>query len=218
MATKTHLGFSLIELLIVVATLAILILAVLTGLSRQRDKADDAKMKSDLARLKIAFEDYYNDHNCYPPAEWFDNADDCGSNQLSPYLSAIPCNRKTGLPYVLETDSTTCKWFKFYTFLINSDDPQAVALRGDETSSTRGNYGISSDNTVVTIYYSPTASSTPTPTPTATPPAIPNSAWCSAVNNCSSFDPNLWSCTPSYPANTNCGNSGCPTVGTCNPL
>src|SRR3989339_178879 len=215
MATKTHLGFSLIELLIVVATLAILILAVLTGLSRQRNKADDAKMKSDLARLKIAFEDYYNDHKCYPPATWFDNADDCGSNQLSPYLPVIPCNRKTGLPYVLETDSTTCKWFKFYTFLINSDDPQAVALRGDETSSPLGNYGISSDNVVVTVYYSPTSSSAPSSTPTPSTPA--KRYWCPIVGNCGDYDTTLYTCTPDW-ASADCGGTNCPTVGTCNPL
>ena len=91
-------AFTLIEVLVVVAILALLTLAAIVSFGGSRDKADDSRVKSDLDRLKIAFEDYYSDHNCYPPLEWFDSTADCGSDHLQPYLNVMPCNRKTGSP------------------------------------------------------------------------------------------------------------------------
>lgn len=106
-------GYTLIEVLIVVAILAILTLGAITALSGQRRRAEDAKMKADLDRLRIAFEDYYNDHNCYPPVAWFATATSCGSNLMAPYLQAIACDPHTGLPYQVQVDQTGCKWFRF---------------------------------------------------------------------------------------------------------
>jgi prepilin-type N-terminal cleavage/methylation domain-containing protein len=181
---KTKTGYTLIELLITVSIIAILIIGALFTLNRQRDRADDARVKAELDRLKIAFEEYHNDHGCYPPAEWFDSVDDCGSNQLSPYLGAIPCDRNTGLPYVLETDETSCTWYKLYARLDRPErDDQAVAQRSS-TGSTKGNYGVSSANVTVSVYYespesSAAASSTPSPSsPSPSPEPSPNSYWC----------------------------------------
>ncbi len=219
----TKLGFTLIELLVTVAILAILIMIALSMVRTNRDKADDAKTKSELNRLKIAFEDYYADNNCYPPSSYFDESSDCGSSQLTPYLGAIPCNRQTNLPYILETDPTGCTWFKLYTNLKASEsDPEAQALCAADGSNL-GNYAISSDNVRPLVYCeateSSTPSSTPTPSPTPTPSFDPNSEhyYCSSLNNCTSFDPNVYICSPSYANNDNCdgGTTPCQTVGSC---
>lgn len=226
-------GFSLIELLVAVSVLAILITIAILSIGKSRDKADDARAKADLERLKVAFEDYYNDNNCYPPATWLDDATDCNSNVLSPYLNSLPCDRRTGLPYVLETDASGCSWYRLYATLKNAaEDPQALALC-DLAGSNLGNYGVGSGNVAVNVYCevipSPTpspssapASSTPTPTPTPTPtssPIIHNYYWCSAIGNCTLFDNNLYNCTPSYIDSPNCddGVSPCSTVGSCTP-
>lgn len=144
------LGFTLIEVLIVVAIIGILVVTLTMSMRGQRSKAEDARVKSDLDRLKVAFEDYYNDHNCYPPAEWFDEAGDCQASNLAPYLSPTPCNRKTNLPYTLETDATGCSWFKFYATLTNSADPSVQALCATG-GSTLGNYCTGSSNVVCAI-------------------------------------------------------------------
>lgn len=201
-------GFTLIEVLIVVSIIGILAVALTISLTHQRQKASNARVKTDLARLKIAFEDYYGDHNCYPPAEWFDTADDCGGNALSPYLAAIPCDRQTAMPYKLEKDSACGTWFKLYGELVDpATDPQAMDQYSPAGSSL-GSYGVSSSNTTVSVNF---ATPTPTPTSSSTPT---NYYYCSAINNCSSYNNDLWSCTPNFPDDPNCG-SGCATVGSC---
>ena len=176
-------AFTLIEVLVVVAILAILTLAVIVSLTGQRDKASDARVKSDLDRLKIAFEDYYNDHNCYPPAAWFASAADCNSGNLKPYLNTIPCDPRTGLPYQLQTDATTCSWFKLYGKMI-SPSSSPVFLTPVQINGIAYNYGVSSTN--VSLPFAPTSS--PTPTPSPHPSVAPGSTYyyCSSLNNCSS--------------------------------
>lgn len=236
-------AFTLIEVLIVVSILAILGTLSLFSFNQQRARAKDIKAKSDLNNLKIAFENYYNDHSCYPPNSWFDSVDDCNSTKLSPYLNFIPCDQNTGLPYPLETDDTTCKWFKLYaTFSLPSRDEQAVAQQS-LTGSTKGNYGVSSSNVNVSVYYLPPVASilpsptstpsspvpTPSPSPSATPTIAPSSTplppthdyyWCSNLGNCTSFDPQIETCTPTYVDNPNCDNlaTKCAHVGTCTRL
>lgn len=211
-------GFTLTELLVSVAILAILVIIALSMVKTNRDKADDAKTKSELIRLRVAFEDYYGDHNCYPPAEFFDSADDCGSNNLAPYLGSLPCDRHTGLPYVLETDPTGCNWFKLYTNLRTSEsDPAAQALCATDGSQL-GNYVVSSSNVAATVYCENVPSSAPAATPPTQLPAGHNYYYCSALNNCTSFDPSIETCTPYYTDNPNCGgtvSSKCQTVGSC---
>lgn len=193
-------AYSLIELLIVVAIIGLLVVALTVGLSSQRDKAEDARAKSDLEKLKIIFEDYYNDHNCYPPPEFFDEASDCAGDQLTPYLNSLPCDRQTQLPYLYEVDNPVCpSWYKLYTTLQISSDQDALRLLGPGGSNL-GNYGVSSSNTRVVI--------------------TPSSAtfWCSGVGNCSNFNPLETQCSPAY-IDANCtGSNNCQTTGTCNPL
>ncbi|MBP9670538.1 type II secretion system protein [Candidatus Woesebacteria bacterium] len=233
---KIRSGFTLIEILIVVTILSVVSITAFTTLGKQRTKAEDLSMKTDLTRLKTAFEEYYNDHNCYPPEEWFADASNITGDELRPYLSQIPLNKKTDQPYVLEKDQTGCNWFKIYTTLNNPDDPQAVLLRTLDplTGSTLGNFGVSSSNTVVSIFYDPDNTTTPTPTPTSTPTPSPtptstptptpsmdpaNHYYCSNIGNCSYFDNTRFNCTPSY-VGTNCngGINICSTAGSCTPL
>jgi prepilin-type N-terminal cleavage/methylation domain-containing protein len=214
-------GFTLIELLISISILAILVVIALSMVRSNRDKADDAATKADLQRLKIAFEDYYGDNNCYPPAEFFDSADDCGSNHLAPYLGSLPCDNTTDLPYVLETDATGCNWFKLYTNLKFADaDPSAQSLCGSGGSSL-GNYGVSSDNVALTVACTtaPTSSPASSGTGEQLPPGH-DYYYCSALGNCTSFDSELFVCSPYYTDNPNCngGPNPCQSVGSCTPL
>lgn len=193
-------GFTLIEVLIVVSILAILVISTYFAIGRQRIKAEDARSKNDLERLKIAFEDYYNDKNCYPPPEWFDDASDCGSSNLNPYLSTIVCNKKTGLPYPVQTDDTGCKWYKVYGLLQNPSDPNLLS-----SPTTIGsyiyNYGVSSSG----VSLGTTNGNSPLP------PGH-NYYYCSAANNCTDLPSNLI-CSPYYTDDPDCG--GCPTVSSC---
>jgi len=199
---KKYPAFTLIELMIIVTIVGILVIISLIGLQKQLPKARDGQRKADLNRLKIAFEDYYNDHNCYPPPEWFDNSSDCGSNVLRPYLSSIPCDKKTRQPYIIQTDNTGCTWYKIYTNLENSDDPAVFPPVVVNTNVY--NYGVSSGST---------------PAATSSDSISHNYYYCSDYNDCTAnLNPTHQICSPIYIDDPNCGgtiDSKCPTIGSC---
>jgi prepilin-type N-terminal cleavage/methylation domain-containing protein len=204
-------GFTLIEVLIVVAILAILMITLLVSVRSQRAKAEDARIKSDLERLRIAFEDYYNDNNCYPSEDWFDDSSDCGTNYLQPYLSAIPCDKKTNEPYRLFYAPTQCSGFQLYAKLQNYSDPSYTEYY-DSSSELVGTYGVSSSNVTLS---SPGDSGLGM---SGGEQGNHNYYWCSGTNNCTSYDPSLFSCSPSYTDNPNCDEQGCVSTGSCTPL
>lgn len=194
-------GFTLTELLITVAILAILVTIALGAVRGNRQKADDARVKSELNRLKIAFEDYYTDHNCYPPATYFDDAEDCGSDELKPYLNSLSCDPNTGLPYHLVTDDTGCEWYTLYAVL---KDPSNFTIPPTTIEDTTYQYSVSSSNV---------ANST---NPKALPPGH-TYYYCSSISNCTTFNHLTQTCTPYYTDNPNCdgGASPCQSIGTC---
>jgi len=131
-------GFTLIEVLIVVAVLAILIIMALLLTPRQLEKARDGQRKSDLQKIKIAFEDYYNDNGCYPSADVLHN---CGGvspsdHELSPYLQNIPCDPKDQsyylyLPFDNSSGPGTCDGFRVWANLEKNDDSVITSLNCD---------------------------------------------------------------------------------------
>src|SRR3990167_8966396 len=107
-------GFTLIELLIVIAILAILIIIAMMSWRLQVDKARDAQKKDDLHRISIAFEEYFSDNECYPPADILQN---CQGDEFDPYLDKIPCDPTTGLPYCYITDLDNPSCFRSFKIL-----------------------------------------------------------------------------------------------------
>lgn len=63
---KTKKGFTLIELLIVISIIGILSALLLTNLFSVRERARDAKRKSDMNEIKNSLRLYYNDNQAYP--------------------------------------------------------------------------------------------------------------------------------------------------------
>lgn len=131
-------GFTLIEIIIVVAILAVLMILALSLVPRQLEKARDGERKGDLQKIKIAFEDYYNDNGCYPSATVLQN---CGgvspvSHELSPYLQKIPCDPKDQsyylyLPHDNSGGAGTCDGFRVWANLEKNDDPVIGQIKCD---------------------------------------------------------------------------------------
>ena len=121
-------GFTLTELLVVVAIVGLLLVLAAGVFVRQIAKGNDSRRKADLNRIKIAVEEYEKDHDCYPSAA---SMVSCGTGSgiaVHPYLSNVPCDPRTKQPYYYEMDtSSSCpKWFRLYTNLENTKDSQYI--------------------------------------------------------------------------------------------
>lgn len=173
---RTKRGFTMIELLVVTAIIGILILVVIAWLLGNVGKARDAERKTDLDRIKIAFEDYYTDYRCYPPADVLEN---CASQDFSPYLQSVPCDPVSGDPYVyVPLDSNGCAGYRVYAELQNLRDP-AIAKLDCDTSCGCGygetlNYGVSAGVTVATGTCEVAASPSPSPVASPSPSPLPS--------------------------------------------
>ncbi|MFO7534120.1 MAG: type II secretion system protein [Kiritimatiellia bacterium] len=60
-------GFSLLELIVVMAVVGLLASLTLPTLVAAREKARVAKVKVELRQIELALESYYESHACYPP-------------------------------------------------------------------------------------------------------------------------------------------------------
>ncbi len=86
-------GFTLIELMIVLAIMGILLTIAQPQLKRSLVKAREAVLKEDLFRMRDAIDQYYADNGTYPPALTdLINAQDSSKS----YLRAIPKDPFTG--------------------------------------------------------------------------------------------------------------------------
>jgi len=177
---KSNNGVSLVEVLIVI-TILLLLIGIYFSFRGQLEKGRDAKRKEDLERIRVAFEDYFNDNGCYPDVSILEN---CGSDALKPYLSEVPCDPVTEQPYKAVagrfTESGCYQWYKVYAFLENTSDAAIgrLGLSGDHSIEGEPvNYGVSSPNVAVgsvpaTTFLCPT---TGEPAPNATTCGNPDS-------------------------------------------
>ena len=144
-------GFTLIEVLMVIALIALLSVAVYAGYARQLSRARDAQRKDDLEKLKVAFEDYYNDNACYPDFNLFTQ---CGSSVMLPYLREIPCDPYDDQPYRYFTfGGDACRGYRVLVQLENTNDPNIASSGCDKTNGCyyddpSYNYGIAMGGSV----------------------------------------------------------------------
>jgi len=207
------LGFTLVEMLVVVALLSILSTASVVGYKAQLDKTHDTRKKSDFSKIRVALEDYYNDNNCYP-----NSLPEC-NQPLDQYLSQTPCD-PANRPYEYITDESGCSQsYYLFTTLKNSSDPQ-IADAGcaggcSPEVGTTYNYGVSSDNVSIADFaVSPSPSVTASLEPSIEPSLEPSILPCPggiysacSGDTCGFYDPQSNSCSV-YFCGTSC-DGGC---------
>ncbi len=97
----TH-GFTLIEILIVVAIIAILASVVLVGLGPTQQQGRDARRISDLREVQTALELYYNKNGTYPSASTW-SAMTGALTGASIGVSQIPNDPSSGQTYYYQS-------------------------------------------------------------------------------------------------------------------
>ncbi len=155
-------GFTLVELLVVMAILAILATVTLANFRTSQIKARDAQRKHDLRQIVNALEAYFSDHNGYPEASngkimacgcqdpglacgWDDpvgQREFCDGNNTV-YMAKVPGDPLSdpNHSYCYQSDGN---YFKLYAILENEKDPEAtieVTCAGKDY-----NFGLASPN------------------------------------------------------------------------
>lgn len=187
-------GFTLMEILVIISLLIILAAVLLVTLNPigQINKGYDSKRRTELTQLGKVLEDYYNDHQCYPPpAKICYNAatqqadgsyicNICGNEKtspsLSPYMNALPCDPKHPVSkYMYQVDNTTCPTVYHAYTLFTLATTEFCTPDNSGWLKQVYNWGISSPNTIPVINCSGIA--VPTPTPTISSSGLPCSIY-----------------------------------------
>lgn len=87
-------GFTLLELLIVIAIIAMLSSLGMITVGSQRKKANDARRRTDIHQLQVALEGYYTDHQRYPDQLIFNGQPLASADGQTIYLRSVPRDPK----------------------------------------------------------------------------------------------------------------------------
>lgn len=147
-------GFTLAEILISVAIIAILSTMLLTSNVRQTlQKGHDSKRKQDLNKLARVFEDYYNDKLGYPaPGDGGTISSSPWGSPFSSYVPELPKDPASPRQdYYYQADATNPSYFAIYTKLENTADPdiERVGCQNGCGPGLSYNYVVHSPNVVM---------------------------------------------------------------------
>ena len=225
-------GFSLGELLIVIAIVALLAIVIIMAYQHQVAKAHDAKRLDHLATFRVTFEDYYNDHGCYPSKEMWDNECTCDGNCLTPYMNSFFCDPVKGskyyyYPFTGEDGVTPdpCKGYRLYTKLDDESDSSITTVGCSPTGGCGSgalasyNYGIAMGGSLYDGTAAPATTTTPTVyiSPGCASAGGPHA--CDKGGTCNGFDVLDFSngrCSVGFATGQCCINTGCPASIRCN--
>ncbi len=160
-------GFTLVELLIVMAILGVLVTIGLASFTSSQARGRDTERKSDLKQLASALELFYSDYGQYPDAVGdvlsacpFDSVSTTGSsctwgasefrdsqngNTKTTYFKVLPKDPVDNFSYLYRVDSTNQK-FQLFSFLENTQDPNII-ITSQQCGIKTCNFSITSPNT-----------------------------------------------------------------------
>jgi len=136
-------GFTLVELLIVIAILGVLVTIGLGSFRSSQARGRDAERKSDLKQIASSLELYFSDYEAYPDsipwgAEFTDGK--------TVYFKVVPKDPISDYSYFYRVDSTNQK-FQIFAYLENTQDPSLIVTAYSCGPSKNCNFAITSSNT-----------------------------------------------------------------------
>jgi type II secretion system protein G len=166
-------GFTLVELLIVMAIISILATLIVGGFRSSQMRGRDGARKSDLKQISNALELFYSDYGKYPPASGtqiaacsYNPATGAGaactwgtsefSDGKTSYFKIVPKDLSSGQNYIYKVSSTQNK-YQLYAHLENTQDKNCIGgdcINPGITDTCGGtlvcNYAITSVNATAT--------------------------------------------------------------------
>ncbi len=141
-------GFTMIELIVVIAILGLLSTIGLVSFRTAQIKGRDAQRKNDLSQIQKALEMYYNDYSYYPTDDYPASGSFIDAKGTL-YMKEMPQDPKFG-SYPYSSDGT---FYLLYARLENSQDPCFESgLCNEDYGVTCGNencnYSVASPNRI----------------------------------------------------------------------
>lgn len=156
---QLKLGFTLLEMTVVMAIMGILASAAIGAYLASQQKGRDAQRKSDLAQIQRAVEAYIADYGGYPAAIG-GRIGGCGDQGMcgwgaefvdangTVYMKQLPQDPSAQQIYVYAA-STDRQKYQAFALLENKNDPDIASYTYIcDTQNTPCNYGVSSSNAI----------------------------------------------------------------------
>jgi general secretion pathway protein G len=135
-------GFTLVELLVVMAILGILVTIVGSTFRNSQARGRDAQRKSDLRQIASALELYYSDYDRYPDSSG-GLIVGCSGNQCAwgigeftdsktVYMRVMTKDPKSNLNYYYRVVDSQNQKYQLFAHLENTEDQDCMAGAGNE--------------------------------------------------------------------------------------
>ena len=130
---KNKIGFTLVELLIVISIMGILTVVLAGSFTVTQKRSRDGARKANLAALAKAVDMYYADHGSWPDASPIDNkGGEFKDTNGNVYMKVTPSDSTKAYGYEVSGDG---KSFKVFTYLENIEDKDCMTCLPDDKYS-----------------------------------------------------------------------------------
>jgi prepilin-type N-terminal cleavage/methylation domain-containing protein len=140
-------GFTLAELLVVIALMAVMATVALSSFTKSQKKGRDARRKQDLSEIRKALELYNQDNNEYPPT--LNSPLEHPTTEGVVYMVKVPSDPKSGYSYIYDGEVDDGQGFRLHARLEYDKDSDINCPdgSGEDCGVVNCNYVVTSPGT-----------------------------------------------------------------------